>query len=52
MLDGINALLSVFSDFVKMLFSLPFYDTITVGWLIVGIEIVAIVVTYFVHRMK
>lgn len=52
MLDGINSILSVFSQFVQMIFSLPFYGTITVGWLVVSIELVGIVVMYFIYRMK
>ena len=52
MLEGINALLAVFSQFVQMLFPLPFYGAITVGWLFVSIELIGIIVAYFIYRLK
>lgn len=52
MLEGINTLFHVFRDFVVALFSMPFYDTISVGWLIVAMEIVGLVATFLISNMR
>lgn len=52
MLDGFNAILSAFAEFVSMFFSLPFYGSITLGWLIVTIEIIGLIVVYLIARFR
>lgn len=50
MLEGFNSILSVFGEFVSAFFNLPFYDSITVGWLVLGIEILGVIATFLVAR--
>lgn len=52
MLDYFNALLQIFGRFVTMIFSLPFYDSMTFGYTLVGIAIMTIIVCYFMERLK
>lgn len=52
MLEGFNKILSVFAEFITAVFSLPFYDSITVGWLLLGIEILGVIATFLFSRLQ
>lgn len=49
MLDWFNALFSVFRDFIAMLFTLPFYGSISIGYLLVGFIMFGIIFKIFIE---
>lgn len=51
MLDWFNAMFSAFKKVVVMLFQLPFYGDITVGYLFVAIAVFYIIFQLFYRRM-
>ena len=52
MLDFIQALITIFGRFVRMLFELPFYGNVTYGYLLLAIYIVALVLFFLVGRLR
>lgn len=52
MLEFISSLIEIFGKFVKMLFQLPFYGTVTYGYLLLAIYITAIILIFIVGRIK
>lgn len=52
MLDGINALLSVFGTFWQAIFSAPLYGSITWGYFLLALEVMAILISFFIQRFK
>lgn len=51
MLDYFNGLLDVYESFVNMLFTLPFYDSISVGWIFVAIAVIGFIIHHTAERM-
>lgn len=51
MLEYINGLLDVYSSFVSMFFTLPFYDSVSVGWVIVAIAVIGFIIHQTAERI-
>lgn len=52
MLDWINALLDIFSDFCLWLLRAPFYGAITVGYVLIAIALMGVLFNFLVRRFK
>lgn len=52
MLNGINNMIQAIRILVYSIFSLPFYDSVTWGHFVVACTIMAILISFFVNRMK
>lgn len=52
MLDWFNALFSIFADFIRMLFELPFFGAISFGYLLVAIILFGMIFKLFIEDIK
>lgn len=52
MLDWFNSLWTLFKEYLQLLLQLPFYGSITVGYVIVAIMMFAVVFRIFIERIK
>lgn len=52
MLEFIETVIDIFGKFVRMLFNLPFYGSVTYGYLLLAIYVAAIVLIFLMGRMK
>lgn len=51
MVDFINALLDVYGNFVSMFFTLPFYDSVSIGWVLVAIFVIGFIIHHTAERI-
>lgn len=52
MLDWFNALWTLFKEFLELLLDLPFYGSVTIGFVIVAIMMFGVVFRIFIERIK
>jgi len=52
MLDFIQTMIKIFGDFVKMFLAAPFYGTVSYGYLLLAIYIVAIILIFLIGRQR
>lgn len=52
MLDYLNTVISCFGKYVKMLFELPFYGTLSWGYMLLALYIVALLLIFLGGRYK
>ena len=52
MLDYLNTIISSFGKFVKMLFGLPFYGSISWGYMLLSLYIIAVLLFFLGGRYK
>lgn len=52
MLDFIHGILLAFAQFVKMLFDLPLYGSVTWGYALLALYIIALILFFTVGRFK
>lgn len=52
MLEGINSMVLAIRHIADAIFSLPFYQEVTWGHFIVAVTVMAILISFFISRMK
>ncbi len=52
MLDFIHAILNAFAQYVRMLFQLPFYGSVTWGYALLALYIIALILFVLGGRFK
>ena len=52
MIDWFNALITLFAEFLDLLLNLPFYGSVTIGYLLIAITVISIILTIFIERIK
>lgn len=52
MLDWINALLTLFGEFVSWLLAAPFYGVITIGYVLIAIAVMGVLFIYLIRRFR
>lgn len=52
MLDGINALLNCFGYFWQAIFAAPLYGDVTWGWFLLAVNLMAVLISFFIARFK
>lgn len=52
MLDWFNALTTLFGEFLQLLLTLPFYGSVSVGYVLLCIAVVGVILTILIERIK
>lgn len=52
MLDWFNAVVTLFGEFMQLLLELPFYGSISIGYVLIGIVVFGIIFRVFIERIK
>ena len=52
MLDWFNAVVTLFKEFLLLLFELPFYGSVSIGHILLAIAVFSIFLTVFLERIK
>jgi len=52
MLDWLMGIAEIFGNFVKMLFELPFYGSVSYGYILLAVYVMALILIFLGGRFK